>query len=216
MKLYSDDNPKTTLKNTGYKNAKIAKKTINMISKRSIIYQKSVITTMHYRAKHHKNITEDMKKAMNVFKKWMEKNKTTKRKYDYLDIKYVKIYEKLADIYNVSRKTRGLEQPTKSDFGFLEIYKKHKGKIAKLPFTPIKSNKPDGQDYDSHRENFIKQRLGQIKKQKNKSTKDKLYYSSGKFKGLPTKQHVVLIMHAYTPDKKIITSKKMINLIKKL
>ena len=40
--------------------------------------------------------------------------------------------------------------------------------------------------------------MGQIK-----HGKTPLYYTEGKFKGMPTKQHIILIMHAYSPDKKI-------------
>jgi hypothetical protein len=53
-------------------------------------------------------------------------------------------------------------------------------------------------DYWSYRIGFIKSRLGQMK-----NTHTPLYYSQGKYKGLPTKQHLILILHAYSPDKKI-------------
>lgn len=209
MKLYSDDNPKTTLKGTGFKDKKTAERTIKLIKNRSIIYQKSVITTMLYRAKHHPNKTDGMKDAIKIYEKWSKENKSKKIIYPYLDLKLIKKYEKLAEEYNVSRKARGLEKPTKSDKGFLVVYKEQKGKKAKLPFIPVKSNKPDGQDYDSHRQSFIKQRLGQIK-----ARKGKLYYADGKYKGLPTKQHVVMIMNGYSPEPSKIKDK--VKLLKNL
>jgi hypothetical protein len=209
MKLYSDDNPKTTLKGTGFKDENTAQRTIKLIKNRSITYQKSVITTMLYRAKHHPNQTDGMKDAIKVYEKWIKKNNKKTIKYPYLDLKLIIKYEKLAIEYNVSRKARGLEKPTKSDKGFLVVYKEQKGKRSKLPFIPIKITKPDGQDYDSHRESFIKQRLGQIK-----ARKGKLYYDEGKYKGFPTKQHVVMIMNGYSPNPKKIKDK--LKLLKKL
>ena len=72
--LYTDRNPKTTLKGTGYKDEKKARETIKLVKSRSKTYQKYVINTMYYRAKHHKYQTADMRKAMKIFKKWL-KNK---------------------------------------------------------------------------------------------------------------------------------------------
>jgi len=74
MELYTDKNPKTTTTGLGFKDVKKARYTINKIKNRDIKYQKRVIITMYYRAKHHPNRTKDMEKAMKIFEKWMEKN----------------------------------------------------------------------------------------------------------------------------------------------
>jgi hypothetical protein len=71
-----------------------------------------------------------MKKAMSVYKKWLADNRTTVIKYPYLDIKIVRKYEKLAEIYNISHVTRGIKKSTKSDYGFLVMYKKYGKKTA--------------------------------------------------------------------------------------
>lgn len=202
-KLYTDDNPSTTIKGTGYVNKKKALQTLKLIEKRSINYQKSVVNTMLYRAKHHKNKTPDMEEAIKIFKSWMDKNKNKKRKYEYLDLKTIIAYEKLADEYGVSEVTRGIKKANKSDNGFLVIYKKHKGNKGKMSFIPVKKSKPEGQDYDSMRESFLNSRLGQIK-----HAKTKLYYTDGKYKGLPTKQHIIMIMNAYSPEPKKIKKLK--------
>ena len=76
------------------------------------------------------------------------------------------------------------------------MYKEVNGKANKLQYIPIKANKPEGQDYWSYRIGFINSRLGQMKKQKTP-----LYYKDGKYKGYPTKQHIILILHGYSPDK---------------
>jgi hypothetical protein len=81
------------------------------------------------------------------------------------------------------------------------MYKKVGGKVNKLQYIPVNNrryNRPEGNDYFSYRINFINSRMGQIK-----HAKSPLYYTEGKFKGLPTKQHIILIMHAFSPDKKI-------------
>lgn len=198
MNLYTDNNPETTLKGTGYKDKKKALETLKLISHRSIIYQKSVVTTMYYRAKNHPNKTQDMMDAMNIFGKWLKDNKKTTIKYGYLDLKIVKIYEKLAEYYDISHVARGLKKASKTDKGFLVIYKKYKGNKNKLPFIPVLNNKPSGMDFDIYREKFINARLGQMK-----YAKVKLYTPEG----LPTKQHTILIMHAYSPDPKGIIDK---------
>ena len=194
-KLYSNNkHPITNIKNTGFKDPLTVQTTFDLIKKRSIIYQKSVIITMYNRAKYHPNQTEDMKKAMHLMKKWLDKYKykNKKYKYEYLDLGVIKKYEPLAKKYDISRVARGLDKPTKSDYGFLVIYKKY-GK-AKMPFIPIFKNKPEKGDYDILREKYINARLGQMKKMK-----IPLYDKDN----LPTKHHLTLIMNGDSPDKKL-------------
>ena len=74
LSLYENYNPKTTLKGLGFKDEKTALHTIEAIKEKPIKYQKSVIITMYNRAKYHPNQTEDMRKAMKIFNKWI-KNK---------------------------------------------------------------------------------------------------------------------------------------------
>lgn len=200
MDLYSSTDSNNILNGTGYKNERVALHTIKLISKRSIVYQKSVINTMYNRAKYHKNRTKDMDNAMKVYKKWLDVNKDKMIKYEYLDLDLVKQYEKLAEKYDISHVARGLKKPTKTEKGFLVMYKKY-GK-SKLPFMPVFKNRPDGMDYDSYREKFINSRMGQMK-----HANIKLYDD---VTGLPTKQHVILIMHAYSPDPKGLKNKQII------
>jgi hypothetical protein len=74
ISLFSDYHPKTSKKGLGFKNKEIAIHTVNIIKNKPLNYQKQVILTMYYRAKHHPHQTEDMLKAMKVFKKWLDKN----------------------------------------------------------------------------------------------------------------------------------------------
>lgn len=173
-----------------------------LVSKRSIRYQFDVINTMYNRAKFHPHKTNDMEKAMKIFHLWLKKysvlRKNENQKYEFLSLKKIEKYEKIAEEYGVSEVARGLKKGNKTDEGFLKVYKKVDGKKSKLQYIPVKKDKPNGQDYWSYRISFINSRMGQIKK-----LKTPLYYIDGKYKGMPTKQHIILIMHGYSPDKNI-------------
>ena len=206
--LYNDFHPEKSLKNTGFKDAQSAEKTIKLVSKRSLRYQFDVINTMYNRAKFHPHKTKNMEDAMNIFKIWLEKYPKLKTqedsKYPWLLLGIISKYEKIANIYGVSKVARGIEKGTKTDKGFLEMYKEVDGKSHKLQYIPVKLNKPDSQDYWSYRIGFLNARLGQMTK-----AKTPLYYTDGKYKGLPTKQHIILIIHGYSPDKKIYENKNV-------
>jgi hypothetical protein len=72
---------------------------------------------------------------------------------------------------------------------FLRCIKKLEGKQINYNIFQSKKNKPDKQDYYSYRISFLNSRMGQIK-----HAKTPLYYTEGKYKGMPTKQHIILIM----------------------
>ena len=82
MELYSDRNPKTTIKGFGYKNAQKARNTLKKLKtlNKPEVYNFQVINTMYYRAKHHKFRTKDMEEAMKVFKKYLDKRKYKSKK----------------------------------------------------------------------------------------------------------------------------------------
>merc|ERR1711991_999397 len=167
--LYTDDNPEYTLKGTGFKDKKTALKTLNLIKKRCLLYQFQVINTMYNRAKYHPHLNDNMKEAMEVFKDWLDKNKNIKNKMKEEEFKYLKLdevnfWEQLAEIYNVSHVARGIKKATRTDDGFLTVYRKLKGKKGKMCNIPVKKTNPGGLDWWTQRQNFIKARLGQIKK----------------------------------------------------
>jgi hypothetical protein len=184
-KLYSDDHPDISTKGTGFKDEKIALNTIKIISLRCLKYQFDVVNTMYNRAKYHPNQTPDMKKAMAIFKQWLDKYKNKKdieNKYkNFLSLDVITSYEKLADEYNINDKYKD----------FLKIYKKIKNP-HKLQYILANNN----EDYYSLRINFIKSILKKIKQNNNK-----LFYTSGKNVGLPNRYHLLLILYAYSPIK---------------
>ena len=77
--LYSDDNPKTTLKGTGFKNDEKAQETLKLIKGRNKQYQFWVVNTMYNRAKFHPHQTKEMRDAMRIYKKWMTEYKKSKK-----------------------------------------------------------------------------------------------------------------------------------------
>ena len=71
LSLYNDYHPKKSLTGTGFKDEETALKTIKLIKDKPKKYQFSVIQTMYNRAKYHPHQTNDMKKAMKIYKKWL-------------------------------------------------------------------------------------------------------------------------------------------------
>lgn len=210
--LYTDDNPKTTIKGTGFANKESAEKTLDLIKHRSLGYQFAIINTLYNRAKFHPNRTDQMFDAMKVFATFIaeyKKLKTTEDKlYPFLPLDIIKSYEKLAQKYKISEVARGIKKSTKTDMGFFQILTHVTYGAAsastrccfavthpnKLQFIPIKQSNPKGEDYWSYRINFIKARLGQMK-----ASNTPLFYTEGKYKDLPTKQHLILIIHGFSP-----------------
>jgi hypothetical protein len=197
LNLYTDDNPQTTIHGTGFTNKEAANKTLELIKHRSLGYQFALVNTMYNRARYHPHVTKDMHEAMKVFMNFLYKYKKEKKEqdklYPFIPLDIIKSYEKLAQKYRVSEVARGVKPSIKTDMGFLKMLK-HVSHPNKLQFIPIKKSNPQGEDYWSYRINFIKSRLAQMK-----STNTPLFYSDGKYSGFPTKQHVILIMHGYSP-----------------
>ena len=73
--LFSDDNPKDTIKGTGYGSAEKARTTIKKMKNVDDGRAMQTINTMYNRAKHNKNQNQGMRDAMKIFKKWIDTNK---------------------------------------------------------------------------------------------------------------------------------------------
>jgi hypothetical protein len=195
--LYEDNHPNQSLKGTGYKNKIKAINTINLVKKRSLKYQFDVINTMYYRAKHHANQTKDMKEAMLVFKQWLKqykKNKLQEEKFSFLNFNTIIKYEQIINEYKLNKINTYNE--------FYLIMKQTQGKYYKLQYMPTIKDKLDGEDFWSCRINFIQKKL--LKKSFDCNDMSNYFYLKGKFYGLPTKQHVILIMHGYSPFANIL------------
>ena len=65
-----------TTPGTGYGSAEKARKTLKLIKKKPLTYQKQVATTMMFRAKYHKYQTKGMKNAQKIYAKFLDKYKS--------------------------------------------------------------------------------------------------------------------------------------------
>ena len=227
MELFSDKYQESTVSGTGFKDKKTALYTLEIIKNRDIDYQFQVVNTMYYRCLNVIKKTNDkikvknLKTASNIFKEWLDdykKDNSTemnlRKKFSkYLNLDVINNAELLAKYYNISRKARGLEKPTKSDKGFLEVFRNIKGDKRKLKTLPIKKNIPNGQTWDKHRNNYCMRRISMLK------DKD-LYHKDGELKDLPTVLHTNMLIWGCTPDfdkiNKMFLDKKIINKIKSL
>jgi len=70
--LFTDENPATTIKGTGYKNRFIAQRTIKLTSQPGVRYKQYwTIRAVRERAAHCANQTKDMQDAIAVFDEWL-------------------------------------------------------------------------------------------------------------------------------------------------
>jgi hypothetical protein len=131
-------------------------------------------------------------------------NKTRKQdKWSYIPLNVVNQLEALADYYNISHKARELQKPTKSDEGFLTVYRRAKGNPANFESLPVKKSKPDGEKWDHHREDFCNRRYAMIKGKPGYGLYDNKT-------GLPTVMHTNMLMWACSPDNEITRKTKSI------
>ncbi|KAL7547903.1 hypothetical protein ACHAWF_016793 [Thalassiosira exigua] len=73
-RLYTDENPATTIKGTGYRSKRIALRTIELTSQPGARYKRYwTIRAMRERAAHHPRPTEGMRDAIRVFDEWLER-----------------------------------------------------------------------------------------------------------------------------------------------
>ena len=210
--LFSNDNPDTTVPNTGFKDKLTAENTVIDMKDRDIVYQFQVINTMYNRGiqvlKKTKN--EEKKKNINeaitVFKTWLNDYKKNNRgkteNLPYLKLNTINKLEFLAEYFNISRKARGLEKPSLSDKGFLTVFREVNGKPAKLRNYPINQSVEKGQTWDKHRNQYIKRRLHMLKN----AGYGLIYSTNDKNNGLPTVLHINMIMNGYSPIEKELLS----------
>ena len=113
--------------------------------------------------------------------------------WPYLPLKLVNALESLAEYYNVSHKARGLQKPTKSDKGFLQVYRTASGIPSRFEQMPVRSAKPDGENWQHHRADFCNRRYAMIKGKPGYGLYDEKT-------GLPSVMHVNMLMWACSPD----------------
>ena len=142
-------------------------------------------------------ITKTEKRRKILSNKKSQKNNGN---WPYLPLELVNKLEALAEYYNVSHKARGLQKPTKSDKGFLEVYREAKGRPDGFENKPVRAAKQDGENWKHHRADFCNRRYAMIK--------GKAGYGLYDAKtGLPSVMHVNMLMWACSPDAENIKKK---------
>ncbi|KAK3705398.1 hypothetical protein LTR37_013371 [Vermiconidia calcicola] len=159
--LYTDDNPSTTIHGTGFKDKAAALRTLELIERRSLIYQFQTINTMYNRAQHHPAMkkavegsasTAGMREAMAVFKNWLDVTYPAER-----DALRAGGFKPLLSKKCVERLLPQIEESkhvSKDGKKFAKVYcGLSKGK--KLGNVLVDDSKPAGQDWERKRYEVI-------------------------------------------------------------
>ena len=95
--LYTDENPATTIKGTGYKNKFIALRTIKLTSQPGVRYKQYwTIRAMRERAAHCLNQTKDMLDAIAVFDEWLTNYKEPTKEEKQAQQKEWEVFHRLS------------------------------------------------------------------------------------------------------------------------
>ncbi|XP_075225776.1 uracil-DNA degrading factor [Lycorma delicatula] len=198
--LFGTEANENTFQGAGFKDKEKANETLRLLDGRDITYQFQIINSMYNRAKVIYKRTTDKEKRQNlndaieIFEKWIDDykaNSRSKENFSYLPLEIMESYEPLAKHYNIT------------DIGFLQAFKDVDGEIKALRSKKV----PDEEiTWDVQRNKNLK-----ILKTKIKENYIPLFETDEPMRGLPTKEHVELIMWGYSND--LTKIKKCIPLI---
>ncbi|KAK7747541.1 hypothetical protein SLS53_001796 [Cytospora paraplurivora] len=181
--LYTDDNPETTLHGTGFKDAETARKTISLVSKRSLTYQWQTINTMYNRAKHHPNKTNGIEAAQAVFETWLKETYPT-QKQEQRTFKPLLSKKTVEAFLPLFAQTEGI------DTTFAEMYVRLEAR-KRLANTLVDDKEPGEPDWDRARTDA----LAQLVPEDNQVPDDELWGEDGQ----PSRDHLSLIAWAWSP-----------------
>jgi len=133
-------------------------------------------------------------------------SKKKSREKPWISVETARKFEKYAKERGVSKVARGEVNSSQSESGFFEMYKRYKGDKNKL--SQLKIKKGSEQNWRQRRNNFCSRHSAQMKKNNRSSIE-----SSGKYKGLPTRQETGMIMWACSnlPESKLKQISKKLN-----
>lgn len=187
--LYTDETPETAIQGAGFKDAETAKKTISLVSKRSLTYQWQTINTMYSRAKHHPNKTKDIEAAQAVFQGWLRetypRQKREQRAFKPLSKKTVEAFLPL------------LERADGIDTAFAQMYVNLEAR-KRLANTLVDEKEPGEPDWDRTRTDALARLVPEEKDGDHDgqvADDNKLWGEDGR----PTEDHLRLIAWAWSP-----------------
>ncbi|KAK5106083.1 hypothetical protein LTS08_000199 [Lithohypha guttulata] len=192
--LYTDDNPSTTLKGTGFKDAATAKHTIELVARRSLLYQFQTINTMYHRAAHHPSSAKNanIQAAMEIFRHWLDSTYVEAKKAQR-DFPLLKkdVVEQYLPLLQDRVDELGIEVEWTEKYVDLP-----KGK--RLANVLMDDTKPDKRDLAVVRQNFLDKLVGDKFDGAIPDKKDsKLWIEDGKRE--PSDLHLKLIGYGFSP-----------------
>lgn len=211
--LFGSETTETTFQGAGFKDKDKALETIQLLEGRDITFQFQIINSMYHRAKVILKRTKDPEKVKNLseaietFEEWIDDYKShsrAKENLTYLPLDVVEAFEPLAERYKVSTEVPGVES------NFLKIYRAAAGDLKKMRVAKVNPDDEKSITWDVHRNKYLKPLVEKFKSGDGIA----LYRAEEKVKGLPTKEHVEMVMWGYSPE--VTKVKKTIPQVKEL
>jgi hypothetical protein len=211
--LFGSETTETTFQGAGFKDKEKALETLQLLEGRDITFQFQIINSMYHRAKVIHKRTKDPEKVRNLseaietFEKWLDDYRShsrAKENLTYLPLDVVEAFQPLADRYRVKTEVPGV------DSSFLKAYRASDGDLKKLRVLKVNPDDEKSITWDVHRNKNLKPLVERIKGDEAPA----LYRTEEKVRGLPSKEHIELVMWGYSPE--VTKLKKTISLVKEL
>jgi hypothetical protein len=211
--LFGSETTETTFQGAGFKDKEKALETMQLLEGRDIAFQFQIINSMFHRAKVIHKRTKDPEKLRNLaeaietFEAWLNDYRShsrAKENLTYLPLDVVEAFQPLADRYGVKTEVPDVEA------SFHKVYREAGGDLKKLRVLKVNPDDEMSVTWDVHRNKHLKPLVDRIKS----DDAPPLYRTEDKVKGLPTKEHVELVMWGYSPE--VTKLKKSIPLLKDL
>lgn len=199
--LFGTESNENTFQGAGFKDKEKAMETLKLLDGRDITYQFQIINSMYNRAKVIYKRTTDKEKRQNlndaieIFEKWIDDYRShsrSKENFSYLPLEMIEDFEPLANHYKITNS------------GFLQAFKEVDGDLKRLRSKKV----PDEEiTWDVKRNKNLKELDTNVKEKY-----IPLFETDQPLRGLPTKEHVEMIMWGYSNEQTKL--KKCIPLIK--
>lgn len=187
--LFGSESNENTFQGGGFKDKDKAQETVRLLEGKDTTYQFQIINSMYNRAKviykrtTDKDKRKNLEESIEVFEEWIDdykKNSRSKETFSYLPLESVVGYKILAKHYGIE------------DLEFVEAFKEVDGDLKRLRNKKIPD---DSTTWDVHRNKNLKT----IDTRINENYLP-LFETEGSMRGLPTKEHVELIMWGYSKE----------------
>lgn len=211
--LFGSETTETTFQGAGFKDKEKALETLQLLEGRDITFQFQVINSMFHRAKVIHKRTKDPEKvrnlaeAMETFEKWLDDYRShsrAKENLTYLPLDVVEAFQPLAERYGVKTEVPGVQA------SFLKAYREADGDLKKLRVQKVNPDDDKSITWDVHRNKNLKPLVERIKG----DGAPPLYRTEDKLRGVPSREHVELVMWGYSPEATKL--KKTMPLVKEL